>query len=163
MSVDYCLLLSAGLGTRMGPVGTVLPKVMWPIFEKTLLELQINYIEKFKPKKIFINTHHLADEINFFIKKNTFEIENLYEEKLLDIGGAVHNLARKLNYEGNLLLINSDQFLFTKDLIDYEFIPEKCVELILICVEKSKNYGQILLDSNARMIDLKRGENLPPS
>ena len=31
---------------------------------------------------------------------------------MLDIGGAIHNLAKKLKYTGNLLIINSDQFIF---------------------------------------------------
>ena len=43
MKVDNALILAAGKGTRMGNVGKILPKVIWPIFEKTILELEVAY------------------------------------------------------------------------------------------------------------------------
>ena len=45
MQIDYALILSAGLGTRMGEIGKILPKVLWPIYFKSLLELQIRYCQ----------------------------------------------------------------------------------------------------------------------
>ena len=42
------LILSAGFGTRMGPIGKALPKVLWPIFEEALLGIQIEYVNELK-------------------------------------------------------------------------------------------------------------------
>jgi len=42
MQIDYCLILAAGFGTRMGKIGKKLPKVHGPDFEKSLLELQVD-------------------------------------------------------------------------------------------------------------------------
>ncbi len=70
MQIDYALILSAGKGTRMGEVGKLLPKPLWPIFHKTLLELQVEYCLELGIKKIFINTHYLAESIrNFLFEK----------------------------------------------------------------------------------------------
>ena len=116
MQIDYALILSAGLGTRMGEIGKKLPKALWPIFYKSLLELQVDYCNDLGVKRIFINTHFLSEEIEDYIKSNKkfSEIIILHEDPLLDSGGAIHNMASRgdVNYSGNLLLVNADQFLF---------------------------------------------------
>ena len=43
MIVENALILAAGAGTRMGEIGKVLPKVLWPVFECSLLELEVLY------------------------------------------------------------------------------------------------------------------------
>ncbi|MFA5583240.1 MAG: NTP transferase domain-containing protein, partial [Bacteriovoracaceae bacterium] len=121
MQIDYCLILSAGFGTRMGEIGKSLPKVLWPIFEKTLLELQVEYAKSIGAKKIFINVHHQKEQILSFCKnKPAFEdVTFLVEEEILDIGGGIHNLAKSVGYKGNLLILNADQFfLMSKDFLE---------------------------------------------
>ena len=49
MKVDHVLILAAGKGTRMGKIGKVLPKVLWPIFAKNLIELQVSFAKKLAP------------------------------------------------------------------------------------------------------------------
>jgi len=116
MQIENALILSAGLGTRMGELGKKLPKVLWPIFSKSLLELQIRYCEDLGVKRIYINTHFLHDAIEEYLKQKKLlhKVTLLHEFQLLDSGGAIHNLAEKpdVNYKGELLLVNGDQFLF---------------------------------------------------
>jgi len=69
MQIDYCLILCAGIGTRMGPIGEVLPKPLWPIFESTILELQIKYAKEMGVKKIFVNGFHQAEIIKEYLEK----------------------------------------------------------------------------------------------
>lgn len=121
MQIDYCLILAAGKGTRMGEIGKSLPKVLWPIFERSLLELQVEYAKSLGIKKIFINLSHQKDIIFQFAKnKEIFhDVHFLLEEEILDIGGGIHNLAREVGYQGNLLVLNADQFfLMSKDFLD---------------------------------------------
>lgn len=114
MKVEQALILAAGRGTRMGKVGEKLPKVLWPIFEKSLLELQVLFLRKLGVENIFINVHHSKEILLDHIARNpTFQGVNiLVEDELLDIGGAVHNLKRHTKTSKKLLLLNSDQFLY---------------------------------------------------
>jgi NDP-sugar pyrophosphorylase family protein len=87
---------------------------MWPILNKRLIDLQINYCRDLGIKKIFINTHYLADVLERHIREQYGDdIVLLHEDPLLDSGGAIHNLANRedVNYSGNLLTVNGDQFL----------------------------------------------------
>lgn len=119
MIVENALILAAGAGTRMGEIGKVLPKVLWPVFECSLLELEVLYAQSLGVKNIFINSHYYTKEILEHVKENpTFKnVTILLEKEPIDIGGAVHNLARKLNYSGELLILNSDQFIFINEKI----------------------------------------------
>lgn len=119
MRIDHCLILAAGFGTRMGTIGQKLPKVLWPVFEKSLLELQVAYARSLGIEKIYINLHYMGQEIEDYCKnKSVFEgVEFLWERpEILDIGGAIHNLAAlpQVKYRGKLLVLNADQFFYLK-------------------------------------------------
>ncbi|MDO9182838.1 MAG: sugar phosphate nucleotidyltransferase [Bacteriovorax sp.] len=155
MQIDYALILGAGLGTRMGEIGKVIPKILWPVYFKTMLELQVKYCEDLGIKNIYLNTHFLNSEIQDFLVKNKLDerIKVLNEEILLDSGGAIHNFAIRpeVNYQGTLLLINADQFLF----FDKKYWNEAIAKvessravLFGIKVEKSSAYNEIVLEDN---------------
>lgn len=163
MKVDHCIILAAGLGTRMGKIGEHLPKILWPVFEKSLLQLQINFAERLGIKNIFINTHYQKDFIReyLFNQKMTDKITVLEEEKLLGVGGAIHNLAahEKVNYSGNLLILNCDQFIF----FSVPFI-EKALNLLKnhpavlfsTTLDYDPTYSEIILNENKEMIGISR-------
>lgn len=165
MQLDYALILSAGLGTRMGEIGKILPKVMWPIFSKTLLELQIDYCRDLGINNIYINVHFLADEIKSHVEtiaKGNSIITILHENPLLDSGGAIHNLAKRneVAYQGNLLLVNGDQFLFFpkeafRRSLQLLTQPETRATLFGIKVEKTANYNETVLE-NGLLVDIQK-------
>ncbi|MDD4974273.1 MAG: NTP transferase domain-containing protein [Bacteriovorax sp.] len=161
MQIDYALILSAGLGTRMGEVGKLIPKVLWPIYFKTMLELQIRYCEDLGIKKIYINTHFLHDEIVKFLAEANLSssVTVLHEDSLLDSGGAIHNLAARpeINYTGRLLLVNGDQFLF----FDKKFwneaedkILSSRAVLFGIKVDKLAAYNETIVENN-QLVEIK--------
>lgn len=165
MQVDYALILSAGFGTRMGEIGKQIPKVMWPIFEKKLIDLQICYCRDLGVNQIFINTHYLSDAIENHIKKNYGnEIVILNELPLLDSGGAIHNMAaqKNVNYTGNVLMVNGDQFLFfDKKLIKkaLELLEFNRAVLFGIEVEKNSNYNETKTE-NGKLISIEKPSKL---
>jgi mannose-1-phosphate guanylyltransferase len=167
MQVDYALILSAGLGTRMGELGKNLPKVLWPIFSKTLLQLQIDYCLDLGISNIYINVHFLAEDIIEHIKAVQNEKVNiiiLHEDPLLDSGGAIHNLARRpeVNYLGNVLLINGDQFLFfDKEELqeNLHYLEKESTRALLlgISVGRNENYNETILEKNI-LTEIKKND-----
>lgn len=163
MQIDYALILSAGLGTRMGEIGKVVPKVMWPVLNKKLIDLQIDYCRDLGIKKIFINTHYLAEVIEAHIKENYGDdIVLLNENPLLDSGGAIHNLAMRndVNYSGNLLTVNGDQFLiFNKKEITeaLSWLEDSRAVLFGIEVDKNENYNETIVENN-KLVDIVKND-----
>lgn len=158
MIVDNVLILAAGKGTRMGEIGKVLPKVIWPIFNKSILELEVEYAKTFNPKKIFINVYNYKEKVIKHIEsKKTFrDVEILEEKEELDIGGAIHNLARRIDYKGNLLILNSDQFIILSEKKKIEFYNSYLsndVTLLVYNVDPNDGYsGLNIVDGKVRSI-----------
>lgn len=166
MQIDYALILSAGLGTRMGDIGKIIPKVMWPVFGKPLIDYHVDYCLGLGIKKIYVNTHYLSDVLETHLKKKWGDqVIILHEDPLLDSGGAIHNLAsqKDVNYSGNVLLINGDQFyLFESDFYQKGLKQlETCrASLFGIRVKKGEKYNETKIENDLLVsIDPQNNEN----
>jgi NDP-sugar pyrophosphorylase family protein len=152
VKIKYCLILSAGFGTRMGAIGKTLPKPVWPIFDKSLIELQVNFIEKnYNPEIIFINTFHQEEILNNTICNinSKSEIKVIKEKELLGVGGAINNVAHILKHQGELLVINSDQFIFynfNDDIANFRD-NENPITLLGMHVSKNSSYSKLILNN----------------
>lgn len=170
MQIDHCIILAAGFGSRMGKIGEKLPKVLWPVFEKSLLELQVGYARSLGAKKIYINLHYMADEIkNFCDGKSVFEDVIFLHEKpgILDIGGAVHNLASRkdVNYSGKLLILNADQFFYLKkeELEKYlKPFSDSSGVLFSYWVDTDLGYNALEMNENREVVAIKKNKDLTP-
>jgi NDP-sugar pyrophosphorylase family protein len=169
MQIDHCLILAAGFGTRMGQIGQKLPKVLWPVFEKSLLELQVAYAKSLGAKKIYINLHYMGEEIEKFCKgKSAFEEVTFLWEKpeILDIGGAVHNLAaqKEVRYKGKLLVLNADQFFYIpKEQLEKLLTKFKQSPAVLFTywVNTSFGYNALEIDENRLVKGIVKNKDLP--
>ena len=142
MKDNKALILAAGLGLRMGIEGRELPKILWPIFEKTLLELQILWLRDLGAERFYINTHHCHERIEKFVKDKNIEIEILHEDVLLGSGGCLHNFKRRIGDE-RVLVSNGDQFYLSEDRAPFS----QSKSPTLYCLETQENYNELIVDN----------------
>ena len=86
------LILAAGLGSRLG---LDIPKPMYTILGKPILEHNILLLKKHNIENIYINLHHMPDVIkNYFGDGSKWNVNITYsfEENLLGTAGTVKNL-----------------------------------------------------------------------
>ena len=170
MQIDYCLILAAGFGTRMGVIGQKLPKILWPVFEKSLLELQVAYAKSLGIQKIYINLHYMGKEIFDYCNKLTAfkDVTFLWEEPvILDIGGAIHNLAsqKEINYRGKVLILNGDQFFYLrKNELDKILTPLKHNHAVLFTywVNASLGYNALEISEDRYVKGITKNKDLIP-
>lgn len=113
MNVKNAFIPAAGFGSRMGKVGEKLPKPLWPIFEKTMLELQVLKLQEMGFKKIFINTHYEHKRVSEHISSKFENVFFLYEKTILGSGGCFYNLKNHSEFDSDLVYVqNSDIFYF---------------------------------------------------
>lgn len=169
MQIDHCLILAAGFGTRMGSIGQQLPKVLWPVFERSLLELQVQYARSLGAKKIYVNLHHMGEKIERFCQgKSAFEDVTFLWEKpeILDIGGAIHNLASQpqVGYKGKLLVLNADQFFYLRrEELGKILEPhqKRAAVLFSYWVNSSLGYNALEVNGNRIVTGITKNKDIP--
>lgn len=103
------VILAGGLGTRLKPFTEVIPKPLLPIGEKTLLEVQIEQLERNDFDEIYLALNYKADYIESYLKDGSKYNVKLYysvENKTLGTCGPITLLKDKLTEP--FLLINGD-------------------------------------------------------
>ena len=103
------MILAAGLGTRLLPFTEKKPKPLFPILARPLIDILIRGLQSAGCEAIIINTHHLSDMIDQFVKDQTYDIPVVtrYEPTILGTGGAIKNVEDFWNDEP-FLVINGD-------------------------------------------------------
>lgn len=103
------MILAAGFGTRLLPHTRRLAKPLFPILGKTLIEIAIETVLRADVRRIVVNVHHLADQVESFLRSRDFgvEIVVLREEEILGTAGGIKNAEEWLG-GGDFLVINSD-------------------------------------------------------
>ena len=77
------IILAAGMGNRLSHLTEDIPKGMVKLFEKSLLEMQIDIFKQYDINDITIVTGHLGEKITFpdinYIKNQNFSLTNINE------------------------------------------------------------------------------------
>jgi mannose-1-phosphate guanylyltransferase len=104
------MILAAGLGTRLQPLTFHLPKPLFPVLNRPLLQRLLDQLEDAGFGKIVINCFHLAHLMKETVSsyKARAEIVSLVEPSLLGTGGALRNALPHISQNDPLLVINGD-------------------------------------------------------
>ena len=163
--IDTIMLFAAGLGNRMRHLTENSPKTLLPILGKPILHHALELCKSYPFKKIVINTHYLSkqveESIEEFKKANPDmpEIVVVYEEELLETGGAIKNAYNILGKEP-IFTLNTDIVLRAEYNL-FEFMLKKWDKdkmdflLLMQPYEGSVGYsghGDFDLDSDGKLI-----------
>lgn len=141
----------------MGPLSKVLAKPLWPIFETTLVGHIINQLEEKNFDKVFVNTHHLHQQVAEYLESQYPEVRILHEDPILDSAGAIVNCAHAIGSdEGVLYCFNGDNIV---DLSNFELkFPQGACTLYSEKVDLDSNYNRFKL-SNGRLQEIIKADD----
>ncbi|MFA6291655.1 MAG: sugar phosphate nucleotidyltransferase [Victivallales bacterium] len=139
MSKDYkvnAIILAAGIGTRLRPVSDFVPKPLMPVGGVPLLESIIMRMKQAGIAKIAVNTHHLAERIESFIRNSPYSgiVELFHENEILGTGGPLVN-ARNLLAESEYFVLYNGDILSDLDIgkvIEFHVASGKIATLVAI-------------------------------
>jgi NDP-mannose synthase len=103
------VILAGGLGTRLKPFTSTIPKPLLPIGEKAVLEIQIEKLANYGFKEIFIATNYKSEFIENFLgdgSKYGVDLTFSKEKKKLGTVGPLTLIKEHLNEP--FLLMNGD-------------------------------------------------------
>jgi mannose-1-phosphate guanylyltransferase len=139
-------ILSAGKGTRLLPYTNILPKPLFPILGKPIIEIILDQLKNLGITFIGINTFHLKDKLISFLKsyqeKNPqIEIRIFEEKELMGTGGAIINA--KNFFKEETLIINSDiltNFNFKKF---FHFFNQSFSPIVMVLYQGENNNVEV--------------------
>lgn len=113
-TVEAALVLSAGLGTRLGEITKHTPKALVEVNGTPMLERIISQIQESGINNIVINTHYMPDKINEFVRRYSAKNSSLnflisHEPDILDTGGGIKQAANLFDLN-TILIANCDGF-----------------------------------------------------
>ena len=142
--------MCAGFGKRLKPLTNKVPKPLLKIGNKSLLENTIELLFKLNINKIFLNSHHLSQQIKrFIIEKKLSKKIKVFEEKkkILNTGGGILNIVKSSN-DKNFLVLNPDTIWTKKHSIEIIkmknlYFSKKASNMLLV-VKKKRSFDERL-------------------
>ena len=109
--MTQAVLLAAGLGTRLGELTKTIPKCLVDVGGKPMLQHWLDKLREVGCSEVFINTHHLAAQVNDFVAGNSAKnmIRLVHEDELLGTAGTLASL-RHLLTDDEVFVAHADNF-----------------------------------------------------
>lgn len=164
-----CILLAAGMGTRLRPITINKPKCLVEVGEQPILGWWLKHLESIKCEEVIVNTHYHADQVKHFInnyKSNNLHITEKYEHQLLGTAGTL--LANADFFKGCTgLLIHSDNATDTdlnKLIKAHQNRPKQClITMLTFTTNTPQSCGIVETDSEGIVQNFHEKVKNPPS
>lgn len=142
------MVLAAGLGTRMRPLTDTCPKPLIEVSGKRLMDRMIEPLIAAGVKRIVVNVHWLADQVENHVSgiEGADVIVSDERGEVLETGGALAKAAPLLG-EDPIFVVNTDAFWGRGDPAPFVqlaevFDPDRMDELLLLAdTQRSLGYG----------------------
>jgi NDP-sugar pyrophosphorylase family protein len=145
------VILAGGLGNRLKPFTTVIPKPLLPVGKKAVLEIQIENLKKYGFKDIYLATNYKSEYIeNFFGNGSRMGI-NLQiskEKEPMGTAGPLKLLAGEFNEP--FLVMNGDVLTLAnfRKLYDYAAHMDTLLTIAIKKIVTPYDFGNILFDGD---------------
>ena len=149
------MILAAGLGSRLRPLTTHLPKPLVPILNRPLLWYLIGHVRRAGIREIAINLHYRGEQIRSWLGRGEhLGVEVTYSEEA-ELLGSAGGVQRLRHFFGNdpVLIVHGD-ILFDVDLsavIQYHLSRAALATIVLHPAHHRYNYGKIKVNAHGQI------------
>ena len=157
---NQAMILAAGVGSRLDPLTTQIPKPLCPVLGKPVMEHIIALCKKYGFTDFASNTHVMADQISEYFKdikeKMGVSLNLVYEKELTGIAGGIRSCKRYLTQDV-ILIIMGDALTDVDLSCLYEaHIKSNCPVTIGIKeVQDTSQFGVVVTDKNNMVISFQ--------
>ena len=148
------VILVGGLGTRLRPLTTTIPKPMLPLLNRPFIAIVLAHLRRYGVNEVILSTGYLPEVFTEFLTESReigMSVEVVTEDQPLGTCGAVKNVADRL--DETFLVLNGDILtdINLTNLVDYHRRKEAVATIALTAVEDPTSYGLIPLESDGRV------------
>lgn len=145
-------ILAAGLGERLRPATSQLPKPLLPILGKPVVERILEKISGLSFEHIGMNLHHKGQAIQEWILASRYAetVQLFYEDPVLGTGGALKNAGSLL--DDALFLVHNADILSDVSLTTLIERHESSGDLVTLAVHDFPEYNSVWIDDEGLLI-----------
>jgi NDP-sugar pyrophosphorylase family protein len=156
------MIFSAGLGTRLKPWTDKHPKALAPVHGKSLLQRNVEYLQKYGIRDVIVNVHHFADQIEDAVRNNNgwgsrIQISDERAE-VLETGGGLLKAKHLFTPGEDFLTINVD-ILTDMDLNSLIGFHQQNRAFISLAVSGRKSSRCFLFDASRRLTGWRNNQS----
>ena len=149
------ILLAAGVGARLRPLTSTVPKCMVPIAGRPLLDIWLDTLASAGVDEVLINLHHLAQIVRDHLDARVGPPATymVYEAELLGSAGTLIANRTWLRGEDAVLVCNADNLtdFDVRLLVDLHRRSQAVATLALFRAERPSACGIVEVDSEGRL------------
>ena len=162
------VLLAAGRGSRLQPYTNDWPKCLMPIKGRPLLEHWLDILRDNKVRKVLVNLHYLADQVQKFLDRPNFKswVQSVYELELAGTAGTLRANIESLR-GSTVLVVHADNFVrcdFDEYLHFHSSLrPKHCpITMMTFTTQTPASCGIVELDRDNIVINFHEKVKDPP-
>lgn len=155
-------LLGAGLGTRLRPMTSVLPKPLIPVLHRPLITHALDHCLAAGLEEFAINTHHLPETWPAAFPNGTYKdapLHFFHEELLLETGGGIKNIEPWIG-DDPILVYNGD--ILTDLPLDRLLAAHAASGNAATLALRSSGHNCNIAVENGRVVDLRHARGIHP-
>ena len=149
------MILAAGLGTRLRPLTSYLPKPLLPVDGVPLLDRAATALTAVGATRIAVNAHHRADRIEVHLadRPDSARFHLSLEPRILGTAGALHGARRFLAVADTIVVYNGD-VLSDVDLVALLAAHHAGGGLATLALVDWPEVNSVLLAPDGRIVDV---------
>jgi len=162
-----CLLLAAGLGTRLRPITDSIAKCLVPIAGRPLLDYWMDRLRDAGVTEVLINTHTMAEQVRIYIERanrtGLVRITETYEPELLGSAGTIANNPGWADEADQVLIVYADNLsdVDLGALLRFHRSHDDPLTMLLFHATDPSACGIAELDPEARIVDFVEKPDRP--
>jgi NDP-sugar pyrophosphorylase family protein len=149
------MILAAGLGTRLRPLTTTVPKALVPVAGRPLIEYSLLFLRSQGITEVIINLHHLGEKIRGALGDGSLYGMRLFyspENPILETGGGIKNAQAFLDGD-TFVVMNCDTILDLnlQETLEYHRQKQAIATLVLRSDPNIDHYGVLQINDQGRI------------
>lgn len=158
------MILAAGLGTRLRPITTHIPKPMVPVLGKPLIRHVLNVLKKGGIREVIVNLHHLPLSLKKYLRRQKeFKISFSFEPKILGTGGGILK-AKPFFQNKRFVVINSDILtdVDIKKVLAFHLQKKSLATMVVRRLKPYETYEAVGIDPSGKIVKFQTRNIRPP-
>ncbi|MDB4770106.1 nucleotidyltransferase family protein [Akkermansiaceae bacterium] len=151
------VIMAGGKGTRLKPFSNILPKPLFPLGDKTIVETIMDKFHDVGCQKFFFSVNHKADFIRSYfdqLEGDPYDIQYFREDKPLGTAGSLHLVKKQIRetfFVSNCdILIDADY----GEILDYHREQQNEISMVVSLKHIKIPYGTVETSEGGQVVNL---------